>query len=506
MGPPLIPEMVPKSRPLAEIDNWTVQSPSIPASLSPDSSSSDSSSPSSSSSSSRMLDAAERICGGYIVPIVCVFGITCNAFNTIILTRRSMKGSPYTYLLALAVTDIMVLTLSLVESALAKPFGQGIFFWQLYDAYIFYPFANVFSNSSVWITVIMTLERYISVRYPLKAKEICTRRLARRTIVATVLISLVVNLPRFFCSAVMRNDAGTYERRSTEFESSDFYRLFTWLHIAVLHFIPCLLLMYLNASLIAIVFKANRRRAQLRASPTGSRREKCGGGGGGAGGSGSHGDVTCHSTEQIRLTITCISIICLFLICIVPSAFSNRPVAKALFGRNQTMHEFTRGSFYRLLRVITNLLVYCNLSLNFVLYCVFNHKFLYALRYFGRTCLYRAERRVVATSIGGRFRRLSSTTSAGNTSESVKLPCAVIHVDGGGGIRESVGRWGGRGVPPGRVMTRLVRDSSLEGKEFRVERSYSTGGRLFQFPLRPVPRFQWNNYNDTPGNVKPPSK
>jgi len=40
-----------------------------------------------------------------------------------------------------------------------------------------------------------------------------------------------------------------------------------------------------------------------------------------------------------------------------------------------------------------------------------------------------------------------------------------------------------------------------------VEKSYSTaGGKLFQFPLRPIPRFQWNNYNDTPGNLKSPSK
>jgi hypothetical protein len=78
-----------------------------------------------------LLDRAERVCGGYVVPAVCMFGIACNALNLLVLTRRQMRGSPYTYLLGLAVTDVSVLTLSVFESALSKPFGEGVFFWQV---------------------------------------------------------------------------------------------------------------------------------------------------------------------------------------------------------------------------------------------------------------------------------------------------------------------------------------------------------------------------------------
>lgn len=372
-------------------------------------------------------------------------------------------------------------------------------------AYVFLPVGNIFSSSSVWITVLLTVERYISVRYPFKAKELCTSRLARRTIVVIVLLAAIVNSPRFFsqtiearrlssapittsnCSisdattaastldlrwntvtstiasyAIAATDAAstsgvqrpttrssmatqryfggdvmTYERKSTEFESGKAFSVWTWFSIVAVHVIPCITLLYLNAGLVAIVCRASRRRAALRCGT-----ETIRGGG--------RWTVTClhdqqqqqqqqnqhqrawhlrwpsssaapaagrwwvrasaspvieprrehpavavnstvviadnamrhhhHSTEQIRMTVTCISIICLFLICIIPSAISNRPVAKALFGRNQTMDEFTNSPFYRLLRVVTNLLVYCNLSLNFLLYCVFNHKFLRTLR------------------------------------------------------------------------------------------------------------------------------
>ena len=81
--------------------------------------------------STDFLDHAERVCGRYVVPVVCLFGIACNALNLLVLTHRQMRGSPYTYLLGLAVTDVSVLTLSVIESALSKPYGGGVFFWQV---------------------------------------------------------------------------------------------------------------------------------------------------------------------------------------------------------------------------------------------------------------------------------------------------------------------------------------------------------------------------------------
>jgi len=46
-----------------------------------------------------MSTCSELILVSYVSPIVCLFGIACNALNLVILTRRNMTGSPYTYLL-----------------------------------------------------------------------------------------------------------------------------------------------------------------------------------------------------------------------------------------------------------------------------------------------------------------------------------------------------------------------------------------------------------------------
>jgi hypothetical protein len=60
------------------------------------------------------------------------------------------------------------------------------------------------------------------------------------------------------------------------------------------------------------------------------------------------------------------SIVCLFIICIIPSAFSNKRIMYAIFGGDKPMNQFARSNFYFIYQNIANLLVWCNLSLNFV--------------------------------------------------------------------------------------------------------------------------------------------
>jgi len=96
------------------------------------------------------LDRAERICGGYVVPVVCLLGIACNALNMVVLTRRQLRGSPYIYLLGLAVTDVTVLTLSVLESAICKPFGKGVYFWQVRDCRILLVFVCFIGLGQGW--------------------------------------------------------------------------------------------------------------------------------------------------------------------------------------------------------------------------------------------------------------------------------------------------------------------------------------------------------------------
>ena len=100
------------------------------------------------------------------------------------------------------------------------------------------------------------------------------------------------------------------------------------------------------------------------------------------------------SREQTRLTITLISIVFFFMICIMPSAFSDLHVAYALFGHDQSVEEFRKSHVYVTFGKIANFLVFCQLSFNFVLYSAFNDKFLAVFKRMLRRWAERVKRRV----------------------------------------------------------------------------------------------------------------
>ena len=100
------------------------------------------------------------------------------------------------------------------------------------------------------------------------------------------------------------------------------------------------------------------------------------------------------SREQMRLTITLISIVFFFVICIMPSAFSDIHVAYALFGRGQGVETFRQSHAYLTFGKIANFLVFCQLSFNFVLYSAFNDKFLAVFKRMLRRWAERVKRRV----------------------------------------------------------------------------------------------------------------
>lgn len=313
---------------------------------------------------------AEVVCNDYIVPVIAVFGIVCNVINLVVLSRKSMKESPYSYLMALSVADLGMLVLSFLESVFAHHYSASKYFWQFFYCYIFFPVGNMFTNSSVWITVLLTVERWFSVKFPLKAKDLCTRTLARTATLCTGLAAIVINIPRFFCKRPHWNETTEeWESASTDFLSSSFYGGLTWFYTIIIHIIPFLSLFALNIYLLVLVYRARKHRDDLTQSRISLFERSV-------------------SREQTRLTVTCICIIVLFLVCIGPSAISQPTVAHKLFGQGQTPAHFYRQRFYRVLRVTTNLLVYLNLSLNFVFYCVFNNKFTRTLRLlvYGRNC------------------------------------------------------------------------------------------------------------------------
>lgn len=289
----------------------------------------------------------------YLGPSICAFGILCNILNLIVLTQHQLKESPYTYLTGLAFTDLGALLLSFFYMVFSHK-NVGVYFWRFFDAHIFLPVVNICTNSSVWIVVLLTIERFLFVRHPLWAKATCDRTSAKVKIVCIILLILVLNIPRFLVFKVSYTTDGTPILGVTKFRQSDIFHAINWVYALVINFIPLLILSVANIYLVIAVKRASIQREVLQI-----RNNK----------------EAAWQREQVRLTITLISIVFLFIICIIPSAFVDFPIAYALFGQGYSQSEFRKLAAYHISGYISNLLVWCNLSINFVLYCAFNNKF-----------------------------------------------------------------------------------------------------------------------------------
>lgn len=102
---------------------------------------------------------------------VCCLGIVGNILSFIVLTRKTMKSSTYTYLSGLAICDLLVLFTTMLLILKDTKFPElGSLSWP--DDYylemfpIVHPAAVTFQVTSIWLTLAFTVDRYIMICHP----------------------------------------------------------------------------------------------------------------------------------------------------------------------------------------------------------------------------------------------------------------------------------------------------------------------------------------------------
>jgi hypothetical protein len=122
----------------------------------------------------------------------------------IVLTKRRMiMSSTNNYLVALAIVDLAYLTLTLIINTLQNPCFTNISLSEIVLT-ICRPIADFSSNSSVWLTVTFTVERWVAITYPLQSRTWCTVHRARKIILSVICASLICTLPSAFEMKLVR--------------------------------------------------------------------------------------------------------------------------------------------------------------------------------------------------------------------------------------------------------------------------------------------------------------
>lgn len=193
--------------------------------------------------------------------------------------------------------------------------------------------------TTVWLTVLVSGERYVAICRPLHVATVCTVSRVRLAVMSIIAVSILFNVPRFF--EVQVDDTGGIITKSTIGNAPAFRILYTSVMYALaLFFVPLGLLVYLN---VRLVLALRRGRAEWLHLQTPQRREQ-------------------------TLTAIPLTIVLVFFICGTPSLAVNviDSVDPDLPGRY---------SSYVTLMVVANFLVVVNSASNIIIYCLVGSQF-----------------------------------------------------------------------------------------------------------------------------------
>lgn len=341
---------------------------------------------------------------GILLNLVGFFGVLGNILSMIILSRPQMRSSINYLLIGLARCDtILILTSILLFGIPAIYPYTGVlryyYFRLLPDiSHVVYPLAMIVQTASVYLTLTVTLERYVAVCHPLRARALCTYGRARIYVIVIIVFSVCYNVPRFLEVDLKKHvddefDFG-YCITATDLRADYTYIniYIHWLYLVFVYFIPFSGLMFFNAMIYQQVRKANRERQRL------SRTEK----------------------REIGLATMLFCVVIVFLCCNILALLIN------------IIEAFSQEIYDRLVKT-SNLFVTINSSVNFIIYVTFGEKFkrifllLFCKRRVGRdspdmlhddSSFSNGD---ASNRNSGRFQRVGTTRSSARNGTSIKV-------------------------------------------------------------------------------------
>ncbi|XP_012056839.1 PREDICTED: FMRFamide receptor [Atta cephalotes] len=296
---------------------------------------------------------ADFIIYGIFVNLIGLFGIFGNTISMIILSRPQMKSSINYLLIGLARCDTVLIIIAVLIYGLPAIYTYtGALFDYKFIVYpktirYLYPLACIAQFVTVYLTLTVTLERYIAVCHPLKARSFCTYGRAQVAVLIIVIVAFIYNLPKFWEIEVYNEKHWKYNItvycvNPTELRSNEYYVILYihWMYFFVYYMFPFIALVIFNTAIYRRAYagfqvrKANRDLQQL------SR----------------------HQRREIGLATMLMCVVIVFLICNILPMISNA-------------HETFIADPPQWMVQIGNLLVTINSSINFIIYVIFGRKF-----------------------------------------------------------------------------------------------------------------------------------
>ncbi|XP_070206116.1 probable G-protein coupled receptor B0563.6 [Littorina saxatilis] len=287
------------------------------------------------------------------IPLVVAVGVVGNVLCFVTLVFSSLRAtSTCVYMAAIAVLDCVILVLDLCV-LIRGYLGHTQFYMHNDWTCGFHNFLFYFAiHFDVLLLLAMTVDRFIVVRFPLKAQSICTPSSAVKAITIVGLFTFGLNFQIFFTKRLGATRSPEDPLKCWYPDPDvDFFmkKIYTWIDASIYSFIPCLSLLLLNVLIIR----------QLRVSIKFSRQFT---------------DSCSSSTKKVvtNTNITVMLLMVSFTFLLLTSPVAIVLLVKRYYWLPDTNAERARA---RLTHAFVDNLMYTNHAVNFVLYCVSGRRF-----------------------------------------------------------------------------------------------------------------------------------
>jgi hypothetical protein len=291
----------------------------------------------------------------YISPILLVLGIIGNSLSFVVLIRQTKKMSTYSYLSALAIMDISVLLVGLLRLWIAEITGSDIKDASDVTCKLVQFLGYVCSDSSVWLIITVTTERYIAVCHPLQTQMFCKIGRAWKALLLPILIICVINSHFFFTVSIQQKSDSVECQATPSFELL-VNNIWPWVDAVIYSFLPFVIIGVLNGFIIRKISQAEKERKIFLQVKHRTAREL----------------RRYKSSDNKKLTTMLLSVSFAFLLTTIPM---NIAVIFTAFWNKRPDRDVEGAAIFHLIKAITELLMYVNHSINFFLYCATGQKF-----------------------------------------------------------------------------------------------------------------------------------
>ena len=148
---------------------------------------------------------------GVIQLVICSLGVVGNTISILLLLSKSLRNSFNKLIATLAIFDLIYLVTMLLESV--TKLGLQTDYQTLVTPYFLYPLNSISMMCSIYMTIVVTLERFMAVYHPMdyrsREQDSTSHKQRILTYVCSLLcFSVLFNISKFFESHVVSFKVG----------------------------------------------------------------------------------------------------------------------------------------------------------------------------------------------------------------------------------------------------------------------------------------------------------